>query len=121
MMAARLDDATADRLVKVLGMLGSDHAGERAAAGAKAAALVKAAGMTWRDVIAPSPPIIPQLENPTPDWRRMAAECHARRARLKPSELAFVAKIITWRGEPTEKQLAWLEDIHARLHDGGRQ
>lgn len=41
----------ADRLAKLLGMLGSDHAGERASAGAKADKAIRAAGLTWRDVI----------------------------------------------------------------------
>ena len=35
---------------KVAGMLGSDHAGERAAAALKATAILKAAGKTWADV-----------------------------------------------------------------------
>jgi hypothetical protein len=35
-MTVRLDDATADRLTKILGMLGSAHPGERAAAALKA-------------------------------------------------------------------------------------
>lgn len=38
------------RLRKVCGMLGSEHAGERAAAALKATAILKAAGKTWADV-----------------------------------------------------------------------
>jgi hypothetical protein len=114
-MSARLDDASADRLTKLCGLLGSDHLGERAAAAAKADALVRSAGLTWRDVITPSPPIAPQLES-SDDWRLLAAECHARRARLKPKEYEFVAKLLTWRAEPSPKQLAWLTAIHLRLH-----
>jgi hypothetical protein len=113
-MNARLDDATADRLAKLCGLLGSDHIGERAAAAAKADALVRNAGLTWRDVITPSPPITPQLEGVC-DWRLLAAECHARRARLNSKESEFVSKILTWRAEPSPKQLAWLTAIHARL------
>jgi hypothetical protein len=41
----------ADRLAKFLGMLGSAHAGERAAAGLKADKLVREAGLTWHQVI----------------------------------------------------------------------
>ena len=37
------------RLARILGMLGSEHAGERAAAAAKATALLKSAGLTWAD------------------------------------------------------------------------
>jgi hypothetical protein len=116
MPAARLDDATIDRLAKILGMLGSAHAGERAAAAAKADELVKSVGLTWRDIIMPSPPTVPQIE--APDWRWMAVECLAFKERLKPAEFDFVTKIIGWRTEPSPKQLAWLEAIHTRLSDG---
>ena len=41
-----MDALDRDRLVRVLGMLGSEHMGERAAAAAKADALIRAAGIT---------------------------------------------------------------------------
>src|SRR4051812_2433984 len=44
------------RLVKLLGMLGSDHDGEIAAAGRAADRLVRQAGVRWRDVIVPALP-----------------------------------------------------------------
>jgi hypothetical protein len=43
----------AAKLAKVLGMLGSDHDGEVAAAGRRANALIKNAGLTWAQVIRP--------------------------------------------------------------------
>jgi hypothetical protein len=39
------------KLVKVLGMLGSDHDGERANAARMAAQILKDAGLTWYDVL----------------------------------------------------------------------
>ena len=39
------------RLVKLLGMLGSDHAGERASAGLAADQLVRSKGLSWADVV----------------------------------------------------------------------
>lgn len=45
-----LDDATRAKLGKIMRMLGSDHAGERAAAAAKADALLRAAGTTWAEI-----------------------------------------------------------------------
>ena len=42
-----------DRLTKLLGLLGSGHDGEIAAAGRMADALIRNAGVTWADVIAP--------------------------------------------------------------------
>lgn len=41
----------ADKLAKILGMLGSSHAGERASAGLKADEMVRSAGLTWLEVI----------------------------------------------------------------------
>jgi hypothetical protein len=118
-MSARLDDATTDRLVKILGLLGSDHAGERAAAAAKANTLVRDAGLTWRDVVMPSPPIAPRLEGHA-SWRLLAAECYEQQAVLAPREREFVGALLTWRADPSPKQLAWLTAIHTRLHgDGG--
>ena len=42
-----------ERLTKLLGLLGSGHNGEIAAAGRIADALIRNAGVTWADVIAP--------------------------------------------------------------------
>ena len=42
-----------ERLTKLLGLLGSGHDGEVAAAGRMADALIRDAGVTWADVIAP--------------------------------------------------------------------
>src|SRR3954471_11423394 len=46
----------AAHVVKVLGMLGSDHDGEVAAAGRMAHSMLKAMGLTWGDVIKPAAP-----------------------------------------------------------------
>src|SRR5436305_11185773 len=57
MIAGNLDR---DRLVKLCGMLGSDHAGERANAAAAADRMMREAGMRWRDVILPALPAPPR-------------------------------------------------------------
>lgn len=44
-------DKLRKRLVRVLGMLGSDHAGERDAAALVATRMLKEAGLTWYDVL----------------------------------------------------------------------
>jgi hypothetical protein len=41
------------RLAKVLARLGSDHDGERAAAGLLASRMVREAGLTWDQLLAP--------------------------------------------------------------------
>jgi hypothetical protein len=65
--AASLTPAFADKLVKVLGMLGSDHDGEVAAAGRRADAMIKGAGLSWGDVIARA---TRRSEQPQRRWRR---------------------------------------------------
>lgn len=74
-----------DRLARLLGMLGSDYPGEVANAGRLADRLVRAAGLTWADIIAPaalSPPDDPahRTDHGGADplrgnWRAMAAAC----------------------------------------------
>ena len=50
MSGRRLDPAAAERLAKVLALLGSPYDGERASAGLLADRIVRAAGITWADV-----------------------------------------------------------------------
>jgi hypothetical protein len=55
-MGTTLDAPAADRLAKILGLLGSDHSGERDAAAQAAHKLVRGLGLSWADVIHASPP-----------------------------------------------------------------
>jgi len=66
----RLSPALASKLVKVLGMLGSAHDGEVAAAGRRAHSMLKAMGLTWSDVIKPAAPKSEQPQRPQRRWRR---------------------------------------------------
>ena len=50
-----LDPHDADKLAKLCGMFGSDHAPERAVAAAMADQLIRSHGLRWTDVIAPAP------------------------------------------------------------------
>jgi hypothetical protein len=117
---ALLDPQAADKLAKICGkMLGSAHDGERATAAAKADALVRAAGLTWSDVIAP--PIIPDARRDRmraaadSAWRRMVHFCHNRRRCLTERERAFVETMTTWRADPTDRQVEWLIDVYSRI------
>ena len=51
-----------NRLIKVLGLLGSTYDGERVAAAERATAILKKHGATWSDVIDRSPPNDPNDE-----------------------------------------------------------
>ena len=109
-----LSPEVADRLAKLLGMLGSDHAGERAAAGLKATALLKREGLRWLDVIQPSTPAAVGSESERADWRTMAHECAARPGLLSDREFSFVRSMTGWHN-PSRKQIDWLISIHARI------
>ena len=61
------------RLEKLLGLLSSDHAGERASAGAMAWRFLRERRLTWADVLRPSPQV--QLPSLSPSgWRSVARE-----------------------------------------------
>jgi hypothetical protein len=116
MNRAQLEPATADRLAKILGLLGSDHDGERAAAAAKADQLIRGLGLTWRDIVAP--PIAPQTprirawRSGETDWQRMARFCHARQGQLSLRDRDFVRTMLHWRGTPSANQESWLIDLY---------
>lgn len=57
-MTPILHPTARDRLVKLLGLLGSEHIGERATAAQMASRLLQDCGLTWADVFQP-PPAIP--------------------------------------------------------------
>jgi hypothetical protein len=64
-MTSPLDPNTAERLARICGMFGSDHAGERASAAAMADTMIRKLGLTWQDVISSST----SLSNTTPSYR----------------------------------------------------
>jgi hypothetical protein len=107
-----LDPQAADRLIKLLGMLGSAHDGERAAAALKADAFVRSHGLQWRDVIA-MPAAVPPPRPPR--WRTMAHTCWDRSHHLNDREREFVQAMMFWSGTPSEKQLAWLNRIYEKV------
>jgi hypothetical protein len=119
-MTRALAPQEVDKLTKILGLLGSAHDGERASAAAKADALVRAAGLTWADVIN-VPPIVPNAprirawRSTNTDWQKMAAFCHARRDQLSSWERNFISAMLHWAGEPSEKQTDRLVSIYARM------
>jgi hypothetical protein len=95
-----------DRLVKLLGMLGSAHDGEIANAGRKAHALVRQHGMTWADLLTPARAV---------HWRAKVHACFDHLHVLNEREREFVYTLVNWRGTPTDKQLAWLNRIYENL------
>jgi hypothetical protein len=109
----RLGPDALERLIKLLGMLGSVHDGERAAAGLKANELIRRHGLTWSDVLLTTP--MPPSPPPKLGWRDKLRICTAQQHRLSSWERTFVQSLTRWRGTPTEKQLAKLERIYENL------
>jgi hypothetical protein len=109
-MTALLDPQAADRLAKLLGMIGSHHDGEVLAAARKADQCIRQLGLTWGDVIR-----VPTDGSSSGDWQHMARACRAQAHRLSAREFDFINNIAMARLEPSEKQLRWLHDIASRL------
>ena len=97
---------SADRLVKLLGLLGSSHDGEIAAAGRKAHQLLRRLGLTWPDVIC----------LPPTSWHELAIACAKYPDLLSNRELHFVQNMARQQRLPTDRQARWLESIYLRVH-----
>lgn len=97
---------TRDLLLKLCGMLSSEHHGERAAAALKITALLQRAGLRWDDLLSGSAPWLgSQSEEPGPerhptevrtackrwiDWRADLAFCRRYQDWLSDADLAYV-------------------------------
>ena len=116
-----LDVSTAQRLVRLLGMLGSAHDGEVANAGRMADRLIRERGLTWPQIIAlgPTPPATfpPLSREPATalEWRQLAVWIKRNFAdQLNPREYEFVVHMAAWRSMPSPKQQQWLSAIAQR-------
>ena len=115
-----LDASSAQRLVRLLGMLGSAHDGEVANAGRMADRLIREHGLTWSQIIAPTPPatFTPLFREPTTalEWRQLAVWIKRNFAdRLNAREHQFVMHMATWGAMPSAKQREWLNAIAERF------
>jgi hypothetical protein len=109
-MTALLDPQAADRLAKLLGMIGSHHDGEVLAAARKADQCIRQLGLTWGDVIR-----VTTDGSSSGDWQYMARTCREQAHRLTPKEFSFVSNMCLARFEASAKQLKWLSDIYSRV------
>ena len=102
-----------DRLVKLCGMFGSDHAGERANAAASADKLIREAGMRWPDVIFPALPR-PRPTAPVPTEMSFAEAIRfvlEREWVLTPWERGFVRDLRRLKYPLSPRQLEVLERL----------
>jgi hypothetical protein len=102
------------RLSKLLPRLASNHDGEVVATARAIERVLRASGHDWHDLAAAvAPPIAPD-ESPL-NWRTLCRFCAGQHSRLRPRDLDFIVSLSQRRGDPTPKQLKWLQDIAARL------
>jgi hypothetical protein len=100
--------ASIAHLVKLCGMFGSAHAGERASAALLADRYVRQVlHVTWADVLA----------QPPGEWAAMARYCGERAHLLTPRERHFITTIGRMRTPPSDRQMAWLTAIYSRLRE----
>ena len=105
------------KLAAILGRLGSEFDGERAAAGLMADRLVREAGLTWPDVLAAPPPATPPP--PIEDWRACAAWCADRPELLNPWEQSFLSGLAARHKPLTPRQANILQRLLGRRMAAG--
>jgi hypothetical protein len=99
------------KLAKMLGMLGSDHAGEREAAAHAATSFLKARGLCWEDVLSPPSSGDQGLYDLAGRWREAAATCALRGAGiLTPWEFDFARNLVSF-SRCTDKPLGVLRRL----------
>jgi hypothetical protein len=104
---------TRRRLVGVLGLLASNHDGERAAAGLLAMRILKTANVTWESLI-PERPLMVRLA--APDWHYEVDYCRQRPTLLTAWEKTFLESLVSQRSL-SEKQAAALGTIYHKLRE----
>jgi hypothetical protein len=115
MSGRRLDPATAARLAKVLGRLGSDFDAERATAARMADQLVRDAGLSWQDVLG----LADAADAAPAACRDLARWLLSRLRNPSEKERDFLATMAASPRKPTEKQLRWLEGLARRVRTEG--
>ena len=108
-----LSQRDATRLAKLLGLLGSAHAGERDAAGLAAHRLLRDRGLTWGDIIGHAPPVA-SGQGWEHAWREMVNNCLSCPGSLRVWEGDFLRSL---RAFPriSPKQRTILVEIYERV------
>lgn len=115
---ARLPPALRNRLVGILGRLGSDHDGERAAAGLLASRMLRERGLSWDEVVA-TPDAAPTGPLGAADAGRDLDLCKRHWNDLGSWMRAFVIGVSNQRRPLTAAQRAKLAEVAAELRGKG--
>jgi hypothetical protein len=118
-MSFHLTPSDRTRLVKLLGMLGSAHDGERASAGLLATRLLRDRGLSWDDLLQPRLPPPKTDSRPqwpaSADWRTQVAVCRVQTHLFNAWEQKFL------HGLPRLRRLSLRQhEILAKLRDRAR-
>ena len=112
-----LDPKEVERFGKLLGLLGSDFDGERAAAAAKATGFLAVRHLAWSDVteMLKHPPVIIAPAVESRPHQAEARRCLASKVAWKDHEVRFLKSMTTQIGRLTQKQRDWLDGILDRV------
>lgn len=110
-----LPSADRDRFLKILALLGSDHAGERDSASLAAIRFLRQRKLMWCDVIAADAPAVLPTPRPTScHWRQIVQACLRHSGGLRQWETRFLNDLLGFpRVSP--KQRVIVHEIAARL------
>lgn len=119
--AEALAPADRTRLAKFLALLGSEHAGERDAAGLAADRLVRDRGLSWHTVLGDSTaPAAPKpAQRAAAGWRADLELCRAHLDALNPWEQNFALSVSEKRNSLSPGQQAKLAQIAIELRAQG--
>src|SRR4051794_32015588 len=101
----RLSEAGREKLIRILGLLGSTHQGERDAAALAAIRLLQQFDLSWHDVVAQSAPADAGPIRLAADWRALARACLRQKHLLTAWEEQFVRELSAYRRHPSPRQL----------------
>jgi len=134
MRSLQLSPANRDFLVKLCGMLGSEHDGERAAAALKASNFLRERTLTWNEVIQvlgaqePIQHVRPATAKDDArrtvrsiDWRADLAMCRNCRLSLTHVERDFIDALAQRRHRPSESDATKLAQMATRLRTDYRR
>ena len=128
-MAPGLSANDRERLIRILGMLGSAYPGERDAAATAATRFLTARGCTWEEVLRPDvghPPPPPPEAPPRPrhepeSWYADAAYCLDYLDLISRDELWFCLKLVRGDDPMTPAKYERLKGIVDRLYADPRR
>jgi hypothetical protein len=96
------------KLGKLIPRLGSNHTGEVTATVEAIRRTLQNAGADLRD-------LCEALDVPAPEWREQVLFCRRHWESMSVKERSLIQSLEQWRGMPTVKQLAFLDNVFKRI------